>query len=107
MRATRGATGRAGPARGAAAPEADVRAARAGDGATARRIMWQPRRSWLVLSLVRAKLTVSDEAMLSILRGSWIAGGAAVRETATQRRLYLTWARQLQLQKAERRRPLT
>ena len=82
------------------------RAARAGDGATARRIMWQPRRSWLVLSLVRAKLTVSDEAMLSILRGSWIAGGAAVRETATQRRLYLTWARQLQLQKMyERRRP--
>ena len=82
------------------------RSAREGDDATARMILRQPRRCWLVLSLVRAQSTVSDESMLSILRGSWVAGAAAVRETATQRGLYLTWERQLQLQQVyERTRP--
>ena len=82
------------------------RSAREGDGATARMIVLQPRRCWLVLSLVRAQSTVSDESMLSILRGSWIAGDAAVRKTATHRGKYLTWASQLRLQKVyERTRP--
>ena len=82
------------------------RSAREGDDATARMILRQPRRCWLVLSLVRAQSTVSDESMLSILRGSWVAGDAAVRETATRRGLYLTWKRQLQLQQVyERTRP--
>ena len=82
------------------------RSAREGDDATARMILRQPRRCWLVLSLVRAQSTVSDESMLSILRGSWVAGAAAVRETATLRGLYLGAAAAARLQKVcERTRP--